>query len=129
MMTKARTAHFIFEEGTEFRDLVPVYPDVLRIFLEESNQMPEDRNLYEIWLERDMKELNRNRKPEGFLKQNAIKLVFPIRDDGTVEFYIHSTSKSQNIPLIAEKIDAYLKKSGLKYTIKYDILLRYAPKK
>ncbi len=129
MMTKARTAHFIFKEGTKYKDLKEIYPKVLEVFLTETNQMPEDRNLYEIWLERDMKEIEKNRKPEGYLKQNAIKLVFPIRDDGTVEFYIHSTSKTQNIPVIAEKIDRVLKKSGLKYELKYDKLLRYANSK
>ena len=129
MMTKSRTAHFIFKEGIEYKDLKEIYPKVLEVFLTETGQMPEDRNLYEIWLERDMKEIERNRKPEGFLKQNAIKLVFPIKDDGIVEFYIHSTSKTQNIPLIAERIEAVLRKSGLKYTLKYDMLLRYSPSK
>ena len=129
MLTKARTAHFIFEKGTKFSDLKEIYPDVLKTFLEASGQMPEDQNLFEIWLERDMKEISRNRKPEGFLKQNSIKLVFPIRDDGTVEFYVHSTSRTLNVPQIAEKIDSVLRKSGLKYTLKYDILLRYSSSK
>jgi hypothetical protein len=129
MMTKFRTAHFIFAEGTKYSDLKDIYPKILETFLNETGQMPEDRNLFEIWLERDMKEIEKNRKPEGFLKQNAIKMVFPIRDDDIVEFYLHSTSKTQNIPIIAEKIDAVLKKSKLKYEIKYDKLLRYAKSK
>ncbi len=125
---KARTAHFIFEDGVEYKDLKGIYPEILRTFLEATGQMPDDQNLFEIWLERDMKEIERNRKPEGFLRQNAIKLVFPIRDEG-VEFYIHSTSKTQNILEVAEKIDGLLRKSGMKYKVKYDALLRYSSSK
>ena len=128
MMTKARSAHFIFDKEVRYRDLVGIYPELFRTFLQESEQMPEDPALVEVWLERDMKELTKNRKPEGYLKQNSTKLVFPIRD-GYVEFYIYNTSKNERIPLIAEKLEKILKKEGLPYTLKNDIMLRFSSSK
>lgn len=128
MMTKARSAHFIFEKGIQYRDLAKIYPQIFRTFLEETGQMPEDKALVEIWLERDMKEIRKNEKPEGYLKQNSTKLVFPIRDD-YVEFYIYNTSRNQEIPKIAEKLERIIKKAGLEHTLKMDAMLRFSPSK
>lgn len=128
MMTKARSAHFIFEKGIQYRDLAKIYPEIFRTFLQETEQMPEDNALVEIWLERDMKEIRKNEKPEGYLKQNSTKLVFPIRDD-YVEFYIYNTSRNQAIPKIAEKLERIIKKAGLKHTLKMDAMLRFSPSK
>ena len=90
-----------------------------------SKQLPEDETLVDIWIERDMKELKKGKKPEGFLKQNAIKMVFPVRDD-RVEFYIYMKVKNEEIPIIADKLKKTLKKARLKYEIEYDKMLRFA---
>ena len=123
--TKVRSAHFIFEESVTYADFVPIYPELFRKFLEVSKQLPEDETLVDIWIERDMKELKKGKKPEGFLKQNAIKMVFPVRDD-RVEFYIYMKVKNEEIPIIADKLKKTLKKARLKYEIEYDKMLRFA---
>ncbi len=128
MMTKIRSAHFIFDKHIRYKDLAEIYPDLFKTFLEETQQMPEDPDLLEIWLQRDMNALNANKKPEGYLKQNAVKMVFPIRNDH-VEFYIYNTSRNQIIPVVAEKLEKLLKKRGFKYTLKTDIMLRYSSSK
>ena len=125
MNTKVRSAHFIFDESVKYSDFVPIYPELFRKFLEISNQLPEDETLVDIWIERDMKELKKGKKPEGFLKQNAVKMVFPVRED-RVEFYIYLKVKTEEIPLIASKLERTLKKAKLKYTIEYDKMLRFA---
>jgi len=123
--TKVPSAHFIFEESVTYADFVPIYPELFRKFLEVSKQLPEDETLVDIWIERDMKELKKGKKPEGFLKQNAIKMVFPVRDD-RVEFYIYMKVKNEEIPIIADKLKKTLKKARLKYEIEYDKMLRFA---
>lgn len=128
MMTEARSAHFIFDKDVQYRDLARMYPELFRTFLQETGQMPEDPDLVEVWLERDMKEIKKNKKPEGYLKQNATKLVFPIRDD-YVEFYIYNTARNQTIPEVAEKLEKIIKKEGLPYTLKTDIMLRFSSSK
>ncbi len=128
MNQKVRSAHFIFDESVKYSDLSPVYPELFRKFLEASNQMPEDPDVVEIWIERDVQDLKKGKKPEGFLKQNAIKMVFPQRD-GFVEFYIYMKIKNDEIPAIARKLEPTLKKAGLKYHIEYDRMLRFANSK
>ncbi len=127
-LMKIRSAHFIFAPSVTYADLKPIYPELYRTFLKESEQMPEDEAAVEIWIDRDMKDLAKNKKPEGFLKQNSIKMVFPIRD-GFVEFYIYYKVRTQDIYRIADAIDRVLKKSGLEYQKKYDKMLRYANSK
>lgn len=128
MNTKVRSAHFIFDESVTYSDLAPVYPELFRKFLELSNQMPEDENAVEIWIERDMKALKKGKKPEGFLKQNAMKMVFPIRE-GYVEFYIYLKFKNEEVPVVASKLEKVLKKANLKYRLEYDKMLRFANSK
>ncbi len=125
MNQKVRSAHFIFEDSVKYSDLAQIYPELFRKFLEITNQTPEDENMVEIWIERDMKAIKKGKKPEGFLKQNAIKMVFPQRD-GFVEFYIYMKIKTEEISEIAAKLDRILKKSKLPYRIEYDKMLRFA---
>ena len=124
MNQKVRSAHFIFDESVKYSDLVEIYPQLFREFLEASRQVPEDPNLVEMWIERDLNDMKKGKKPEGFLKQNAIKMVFPIRDD-RVEFYIYFKVKNEEIPAIASRLDKVLKKSKLKYSIEYDRMKRF----
>ncbi len=122
---KVRSAHFIFDESVKYQDLAQIYPELFRKFLELTQQMPEDENLVEIWIERDVKELRKGKKPEGFLKQNATKMVFPMVD-GPIQFYIYMKIKSEEIPQISRKLERILKKAGLRYTMEYDRMLRFA---
>ena len=128
MNNKVRSAHFIFDESVKYADLVQIYPELFRKFLEISNQMPEDENMVEIWIERDMTALKKGKKPEGFLKQNGIKMVFPIRD-GYIEFYIYMKIKNEEIPEMATKLERILKKAKLSYSVEYDKMLRFANSK
>ena len=128
MNNKVRSVHFIFDDSVTYRDLTEVYPELFRKFLEASMQMPEDENLLEIWIERDVKELKKGKKPEGFLKQNAIKMVFPITD-GPVQFYIYTKIKTEQILEIASVLEKVLKKAKLKHSVEYDRMLRFANSK
>lgn len=116
MSSKIHSYHFVLADGTEYRDLIPVFPDILNIILAENDhfQKAEDEENREMFVQLNMHDLNQNRKPEGYNRKGKYRLIFPI---DRVEFYIRSfTAKPADLLRVTEEIGEMLSSAGIRYT-------------
>ena len=113
--TKIHSYHFILNKGTEYRALVPVFPDILNLILAENDhfQKPEDEESHEMFVYMNMADLQDNRKPEGYNRKAKYRLIFPTDN---MEFYIRSfTAKPADLLSVAERVGAMLSAAGIRY--------------
>ena len=118
---KAETGHIIFKEKFKYKDLQPVFDDLLRVFLEETDQMPDEGEILQMFLRLNMMDIEKNRKPEGYNRRGRMKLVFPLTK-GRKQFYLRADSKTAEIVRITERLSKILKKAGIQHTIEWDKL-------
>lgn len=116
---KATSGHFILDENVEYKDLSEVFPEVLTTFLDETDQMPDDEDVLQMFIFLNQKSLEKNEKPEGYNRKGRMRLVFPI---GSHQFYIKSISPSSEVVRLGEKISKILGKSGVKHTLEWNAL-------
>ncbi|HSV42817.1 MAG TPA: hypothetical protein VLH13_05340 [Methanomassiliicoccales archaeon] len=116
---KASTGHFVLNEDVEYRDMVKVFPEVLTTFLEESNQLPEDDEVMQMFIHLNTIELQKNSKPEGYNRKGKMRMVFPL---SRKEFYIRGSAKSGEVVRITEKLSKILNKGGVKHELQWDAL-------
>ena len=115
MSSKTHSYHFILAKGTEYRDLVPVFPDILNLVLAENDhfQKPEDEEAHEMFVYMNMSDLQDNRKPEGYNRKAKYRLIFPTDN---MELYIRSfTAKPADLLSVAERVGAMLSAAGIRY--------------
>lgn len=120
----ARSGHILFPPKVKYRDLAPVFPEILRIFLEEANQVPEEREITSMVLRRNMTDLLRNRKPEGYNRGNRLRLIFPVNGGG-VGFYIYRSSRSEEVVKVIESISRLLKMKRIPHKVEWDRMVLY----
>lgn len=106
--------HFIFD-GSDYKDLAPVFPDILNVVLAENNhfQSEEDIEMKEMFLESNMYDLERNRKPEGYNRVGLFRIVFPI---DSKEFFIKTRfGKASDLAKLCERISGMLTANKFKF--------------
>ncbi|MFA6805295.1 MAG: hypothetical protein WCQ23_03535 [Candidatus Methanomethylophilaceae archaeon] len=114
---KVYSNHFVLKGKSDYKDLAPVFPDILKAFLEEIGQMPEDEEIFQMFVELNMIDLRQNRKPEGYNRKGKIRMVFPM---DRKEFYIKSFSKATDLSKITQVIMNYLNSANVKYEVTSD---------
>jgi hypothetical protein len=119
---KATSGHFMLDDDVEYRDLAEVFPELLTIFLEETNQMPDDDDVLQMFIYLNKKALEKNEKPEGYNRKGRMRMVFPI---GSKQFYIKSVSASTEVGRLGEKLSGVLSKAGVKHTLEWNALGDY----
>lgn len=123
-----RSGHIVFEKATRYIDLLPVYEEVFKRFLEETNQVPEaEPEFLDVLIEENMVDLRSNRKPEGYNRSGYMRLIFPLSN--RVECYVYGRTKSREIARVTELLSGMFKKSGLDNSIEWDRMLLYLTKK
>ena len=110
---KVYSVNFLLKGKTPYKDLAPVFPDILKMFLEESGQTPEEEEILQMLIELNMIDLERNRKPEGYNRKGKVRLVFPM---DRKEFYLKTYSKGQDLNRLADNISNILNSAGIKFT-------------
>jgi hypothetical protein len=124
MRMKTRSGHIIFPKKVKYNNLTPVFRELLTKFLNETGQMPEDKEILKLFIEENMMELKKNKKPEGYNRNGApMRLIFPISD--RVEFYIYGGGKSLEIMRVTELLSRILTKKRLKHEVKWDKLTSF----
>ena len=93
---KATSTHFVLKDKMDYKDLAPVFPDILKLFLVQTDQMPDDEEVLAMFIELNMNDLERNRKPEGYNRKGRMRLVFPT---DRKEFYIRAMGKTTRSPV------------------------------
>ncbi len=124
----ARSAHFSFPKTVRYKDLLRVYPEFFTTFLDQTKQVPEEPEFGAMLLSTDLASLKANRKPEGFNRQGKVRMVFPITD-GDVKFYIYRSTRSEEVPKVAELLSKLLLKSKgkpkLSHKLTWDEMVLY----
>jgi len=111
---KVFSVHFVLKGKSDYKDLAPVFPDILKELLIEIDQVPEEEEIMQMFIELNMIDLERNRKPEGYNRKGKIRLVFPT---DRKEFYFKSFSKATDLTKITELTTNLLKGAGISYEI------------
>jgi len=111
---KATSTHFVLEKGSDYKDLAPVFEDILTILLEEIEQVPEDEEIMGMFIEQNLSDLNSNRKPEGYNRKGRIRLVFPM---DRKEFYLKTYSKNADLAGLSDRISSMLKEANVKFSV------------
>ncbi|MCG7845180.1 MAG: hypothetical protein MIO90_07110 [Methanomassiliicoccales archaeon] len=116
---KANSGHFVLNDRFEYSDIVEVFPELLKLFLEETDQVPEDPEIMQMFIHLNMVELQNNRKPEGYNRKGRMRLMFPM---ARKEFYIKGSSKSGEVVRVTEKISKMLTRNGVNHELKWNTL-------
>ncbi len=114
---KVYSSNFVLKGKSDYKDLAPVFPEILKSFLEEIGQMPAEEELFQMFLELNMVDLEQNRKPEGYNRKGKIRMIFPTNRK---EFYLKSFNRNTDLSKITQKISSYLDSAGVKYEILVD---------
>jgi hypothetical protein len=120
-----RSGHIIFPKRVRYKDLAKVFPDLMRLFLKESGQMPEDEALARILIRTNVVDLQANRKPEGYNRDNKLRLIFPINSSQEVSFYIYRSTRSEEVARLTELVSSFLRSKGLTHKVEWDKMLLY----
>ena len=115
MAMKVFSTHFVLKGKSDYKDLAPVFPDILKMLLEEIGQTPEDEEILQMLITLNMIDLERNRKPEGYNRKGKVRLVFPM---DSKEFYIKTYGKGTDLAPIADNISNMLTAAGVQFEIK-----------
>lgn len=118
---KAESGHIVFKEKFKYKDLQGCFEDVLKVFLDETDQMPDEDEILQMFLRINMMDIEKNRKPEGYNRRGRMKLVFPLTK-GKRQFYLRADSKTTEIVRVTERLSKMLKKAGIPHTVEWDKL-------
>ncbi|MDR1405255.1 MAG: hypothetical protein LBJ20_06820 [Candidatus Methanoplasma sp.] len=111
---KVFSTHFVLRGKSDYRDLAPVFPDMLKALLEEIGQMPEEEEILQMFIDMNVSDLERNRKPEGYNRKGKIRLIFPT---DRKEFYLKAYSKTTDLSKMAERFGVLLDSAGVKFEV------------
>ncbi len=107
----------MFASGFRYRALKDVFPELMTTFLQETDQMPEEREILDMFIELNMRDIRSNRKPEGYNRRGRMRLMFPI---GRKEMFLAGNSSSTEVVRVTEKISKLLQKKGIKNSLEWD---------
>ena len=109
--------HFTLKGQSSYKDLAPVFEDILKFSLQAVDQMPEEEEM-EMIVRINLDDPERDRKPEGYLRKARIRMVFPI---DRKEFYIQSyNAKLVDLALLSSHVKSVLDGAGISYDYSED---------
>jgi len=123
---RARSGHIKFDKKVTWKNLVSAFRPLFMKFLEETQQLPEDMESLDVLIEENLRDLRNNRKPEGYNREGAMRMIFPISSQ--VEFYVYGRGKALEVARVTEALSRVLQKYRLKHSIEWD-QLRHLPDK
>ena len=126
-MSKNQTCRFIFNDDFEYKDLEPVFPDILRYILKVNEHMlnPEDEEVREMFVELNMQDIVNNRKPEGYNRKGRFRLIFPL---GAKEFNVKQfIPKGTDIKVVGTTIGDFLSTANIKFEMKQGYSISIIP--
>lgn len=116
-MANKSSVHFILKGKSDYKDLAPVFPEILRSALVIADQVPEEEELTMI-IQLNLDDLEKNRKPEGYIRKARIRMVFPL---DRKEFYLQSYNpKIVDLGKIKETVSEILTRGGVGFDVTED---------
>jgi len=119
---KAESGHVIFKDKFKYKDLQGCFEEMMKVFLEETDQIPDEDEILQMFMKINMMDIEKNRKPEGYNRRGRMRMVFPLTK-GKKQFYIRADSKTAETVRITERLSKILKKAGLPHMVEWDKLL------
>jgi len=111
---KVSSVHFILKGKSDYKDLAPIFPDILRTTLTMVDQVPEEEETMEMLIQLNTDDLIANRKPEGYVRKSKIRIIFPM---DRKEFYFKTYSKTVDLVKIEDAIVKIMDDAGVKYDL------------
>ncbi len=124
---KIWNSHIIMDRSVEWKDLEPIWGDMLRLFFQYSRQFVDEPETVDVIVEENLVDLRHNRKPEGFNREGKMRIVVPLSDRR--EFFIYRGVYNDEIRVITEKISSFLARNGIKHKVEWNDMLLYEMKK
>ncbi len=118
---KAESGHIIFKDRFRYKDLQGCFEEMLKVFLQETDQMPDENEILQMFLRINMMDIEKNRKPEGYNRRGRMRMVFPLTK-GKKQLYIRADSKTAETVRVTERLSKILKKAGIPHTVEWDKL-------
>ena len=116
-MANKSSVHFILKGKSDYKDLALVFPEILRSALVIADQVPEEEELTMI-IQLNLDDLEKNRKPEGYIRKARIRMVFPL---DRKEFYLQSYNpKIVDLGKIRETVSEILTRGGVGFDVTED---------
>jgi hypothetical protein len=116
---KATSGHFIFDADFQYQELEAIFPEILKMFLEETDQMPDDEDVLQMFIFINQQALRKNQKPEGYNRKGRMRMVFPL---GSKQFYLKSNVAGSEVVRLSEKVSKILSKAGIKHSLQWNAL-------
>ena len=119
---RVRTGHITFKKGIKYQDLEKVFPEMLTRFLEDTEQVPEEEEYIHVLIESNLRDIRRNKKPEGFNRQSKMRMVFPIKK-GNIALYLAAPYPNTEVVTVTEAMSSFLEENKLSNTVTWDQVL------
>lgn len=94
---------------------------MLKVFLQETDQMPDEDEILQMFLRINMMDIEKNRKPEGYNRRGRMRMVFPLTK-GKKQMYLRADSKTAETVRVTERLSKILKRAGIPHTVEWDRL-------
>ncbi|MDR3205668.1 MAG: hypothetical protein LBT41_00995 [Candidatus Methanoplasma sp.] len=111
---KIFSVHFVLKGKSDYKDLAPVFPSMLAALLEEIGQMPEEEEIFQMFVEMNVFDLERNHKPEGYNRKGKMRLIFPT---DRKEFYLKAYNKATDLTKMRDVFKDILTSAGIKFDV------------
>ncbi|MEF8874362.1 MAG: hypothetical protein V5A88_06805 [Candidatus Thermoplasmatota archaeon] len=112
-----------FDEDIEYRDLLPVFPELYRLFMDLADQYPEDsgEEFMQMLIDQNLKDLRNNRKPPGHNREARYRMIFPLgRGNVEIILYPRIPEDESEIEEITAEISEFLEENELDHEIVWD---------
>ncbi len=112
-----------FDDDIEYKDLLPVFPELYRLFMDLADQFPEDNGeeYIRMLIDQNLKDLRNNRKPPGHNREARYRMIFPLERDH-VEFILYPRipEEESEIEDITAEISEFLEENDLGHEVVWD---------
>ncbi len=124
---KIWNSHIIMDKNVKWKDLEPVWSDMLNLFFDETRQFKDDPEQREIVIHENLVDIKNDRKPEGFNREGKMRIVVPLSDKR--EFFVYRGVYSDDVRVVTEKLSKFLAEKGIKHNVEWNDMLLYHMKK
>ncbi|MFP3872728.1 MAG: hypothetical protein ACOC55_02465 [Candidatus Natronoplasma sp.] len=112
-----------FTEDVEYKDLVQIFPELYRTFMELADQVPEEggEEFMEMIIDQNLKDLRSNRKPPGHNREARYRMIFPLgRENVEFTLYPRIPEEESEIEEITGEISEFLEENDLEHEVIWD---------
>ncbi len=124
MTMKNWSGHLVLDENFQWNSLQSIFPKMWEIVSSLTKQGSEEVQYDQLYLHLNMVEINRNRKPIGYIRDGAkFRMIFPV---GRKEIIIFRGMLSDKIREVTERVGELLRINKIPFSIEWDKMLLYS---